>query len=668
MQKLETIYLGIVVQNNDPEYRGRVKVWVPYANATVYNKWNALKEDKSFKFPGTNIESDLSSILEELKDDLPWAEQVSPLVGAVASGVYNSNSDTATVSDAPFEFSLSAVNTSPTLPELQLNPEGIGEKPGFVYQKYGTISATQEEAEEQSSTTTLPVDAFTNTAATYANQLNQYGNSYQPSTYSNAAKGLFAVPNVGAHVWVMFLDGMPSYPIYFGASFGADDFNSIFKTESDAYQDYPQTYENVNKSGPQDITGQTPIYRNKMVLNQRGAAIEIISTTDRERFKVTHFAGGFLELNNKFNSIFSPKNLQLLTLRDKFETINGHNNLFVGRDYDNLIRGNHHIKVGNLNKSAMEEWIAAYTPIAELLALPDTDSAKSTITQAIIDKAAELTAAEVKMGFGGNSIETITKHKIMAVGLLMNTFNSIKITSVNKTVYNKIIVSVDTGVEVASEDIDQVDYAYIADPPGGNYTQSIANKYNILVGSGGYSLYTTGPITTDGGIIKNTGVQVNLASREDFNIDGGTNLSIIADIISIRSRQQQQVLVNDSLGVSQNVIIGGGAYVNGETYVQHITAPDEIQYTEPNFPALISAPNTATIQGYITSEPPTATITQGAFIKISFRPLDKPVPGFNGLTANLEHVHPFHNIPLTLLAEPIYVQEAATALNPVPPE
>ena len=670
MQKLETIYLGIVVQNNDPEYRGRVKVWVPYANATVYNKWNALKEDKSFKFPGTNIESDLSSILEELKDDLPWAEQVSPLVGAVASGVYNSNSDTATVSDAPFQFSLSAVNTSPTLPELQLNPEGIGEKPGFVYQKYGTISATQEEAEVQSSTTTLPVDAFTNTAATYANQLNQHGNSYQPSIYSNAAKGLFAVPNVGAHVWVMFLDGMSSYPIYFGASFGADDFNSIFKTESNSYQDYPQTYENVNKSGPQDITGQTPIYRNKMVLNQRGAAIEIISTTDRERFKVTHFAGGFLELNNKFNSIFSPKNLQLLTLRDKFETINGHNNLFVGRDYDNLIRGNHHIKVGNLDKSAMEEWIAAYTPIAELLALPDTDSAKSTITQAIIDKAAELTAAEVKMGFGGNSIETITKHKIMAVGLLMNTFDSMKITSVNKTVYNKLIVSVDTGVEVASEDIDQVDYAYIADPPGGNYTQSIANKYNILVGSGGYSLYTTGPITTDGGIIKNTGVQVNLASREDFNIDGGTNLSIIADIISIRSRHQQQVLVDDSLGVSKNVIIGGGAYVNGETYVQHITAPDEVQYTETNVPELISAPNLATMQGYITSFPPLPFIKQGDLVKIAFFPTPPTLPPLlgNGLTANLAHIHPFHNIPLTLLAEPIYVQEAATALNPVPPE
>ena len=407
-----------------------------------------------------------------------------------------------------------------------------------------------------------------------------------------------------------------------------------------------------------------------MVLNQRGAAIEIISTTDRERFKVTHFAGGFLELNNKFNSIFSPKNLQLLTLRDKFETINGHNNLFVGRDYDNLIRGNHYIKVGNLDKSAMEEWIAAYTPIAELLALPDTDSAKSTITQAIIDKAAELTAAEVKMGFGGNSIETITKHKIMAVGLLMNTFDSMKITSVNKTVYNKLIVSVDTGVEVASEDIDQVDYAYIADPPGGNYTQSIANKYNILVGSGGYSLYTTGPITTDGGIIKNTGVQVNLASREDFNIDGGTNLSIIADIISIRSRQQQQVLIDDSLGVSKNVIIGGGAYVNGETYVQHITAPDEVQYTETNVPELISAPNLATMQGYITSFPPLPFIKQGDLVKIAFFPTPPTLPPLlgNGLTANLAHIHPFHNIPLTLLAEPIYVQEAATALNPVPPE
>ena len=36
-------YLGIVVQNNDPEKRGRLKVFVPHVTPTVYNKWNEVK-------------------------------------------------------------------------------------------------------------------------------------------------------------------------------------------------------------------------------------------------------------------------------------------------------------------------------------------------------------------------------------------------------------------------------------------------------------------------------------------------------------------------------------------------------------------------------------------------------------------------------------------------
>ena len=44
MQTFNSIYLGIVVQNNDPEYRGRVKVWIPHISSTIYNKWNQLKK------------------------------------------------------------------------------------------------------------------------------------------------------------------------------------------------------------------------------------------------------------------------------------------------------------------------------------------------------------------------------------------------------------------------------------------------------------------------------------------------------------------------------------------------------------------------------------------------------------------------------------------------
>ena len=635
MEIFNSFYIGIVVQNNDPEYRGRIKVWVPSVNATVYNKWNQVKLDRKFKFPGTagGVDaSDLSLIIEELKDDLPWAEYCGSIVGEVASGVYNSNTDTSTVSDASFNYTLKNSNTTTTADSYKLNNDGIGEKPGSVYEKYGAKL----------------VDAFTDTANVKANQVNQNGTQYTPSTYSNAAKGLFAVPNVGAHVWVMFMEGITAYPVYFGASFGAEDFNSIFNTEEDTRQDYPQSYESIKSKGSINVDGVLPVYRNKMVLNQRGAAIEIINTTDRERFKVTHFAGGFLELNNKFNSIFSPKNLQFLTLKDKFETVRGHNNSFVGRDYDSIIQGNHFIKVGNLDKSAMQDWIDAYTPIADLLALPDSDSSKSSITQKIIDQSEALAKAEAKLGFGGNSIETITKHKVLAIGLLFNQFDSYRVIAGNKAVSSAANIT-SSVVETSITNIDRIDYTHIDDQPGGNYTVTIANKYKTLVGSGGYSLNTTGPITVDGTIVKTSGTQVNIASKKDFNIDGGTNLSVIADIIAIRTRDKTQVLLDDNLGISKNVIIGGGTYTNGEVYLQHVTAPVEFQVTE----STTISDTTYTITGATISKAGGGIISSGNIVNISG----------GTLAINQPHTHYFKNLPLTLKTDAATVRTAATALN-----
>ena len=43
MKEYNSIYLGMVIQNNDPEKRGRVKVYVPNVSANLYNKWVADK-------------------------------------------------------------------------------------------------------------------------------------------------------------------------------------------------------------------------------------------------------------------------------------------------------------------------------------------------------------------------------------------------------------------------------------------------------------------------------------------------------------------------------------------------------------------------------------------------------------------------------------------------
>ena len=41
-------HLGIVVANNDPLKRGRVKVYIPYVSPSVYKNWTQIAEDKRF--------------------------------------------------------------------------------------------------------------------------------------------------------------------------------------------------------------------------------------------------------------------------------------------------------------------------------------------------------------------------------------------------------------------------------------------------------------------------------------------------------------------------------------------------------------------------------------------------------------------------------------------
>ena len=102
MKEYNSIYFGIVVQNNDPEKRGRVKVFVPHITSTVYKKWVEDKTNKKFNFPGDNIESDLTPILNDLKPILPWADISAPLTSENASGRFNNFNLIGNISDANF--------------------------------------------------------------------------------------------------------------------------------------------------------------------------------------------------------------------------------------------------------------------------------------------------------------------------------------------------------------------------------------------------------------------------------------------------------------------------------------------------------------------------------------------------------------------------------------
>ena len=81
-------HIGIVINQEDPEYRGRVQIYIPYLSNTLYAGWNQDLKDKKFKNIGGG--GDLTpEVVEKLKNVLPWAECAAPIFGGGSSATYN---------------------------------------------------------------------------------------------------------------------------------------------------------------------------------------------------------------------------------------------------------------------------------------------------------------------------------------------------------------------------------------------------------------------------------------------------------------------------------------------------------------------------------------------------------------------------------------------------
>jgi hypothetical protein len=149
-----------------------------------------------------------------------------------------------------------------------------------------------------------------------------------------------------------------------------------------------------------------------------------------------------------------------------------------------------------------------------------------------------------------------------------------------------------------------------------------------------------------GTITNIAGEQVNVGSNNEINIDSNV-INISAEILRLRNKNQKQVLVDSSLGVNKNVVIGGGLHVEGETFLQHVTAPREFQETELSYAALRpGATFTASAPGW-----PTAGGTASITIVSSS---DCVVQ---------QHSHAFANLPLTLKDTNKCVRADACSLN-----
>jgi hypothetical protein len=193
------------------------------------------------------------------------------------------------------------------------------------------------------------------------------------------------------------------------------------------------------------------------------------------------------------------------------------------------------------------------------------------------DAVNKLTDIEKKMSPGGAPIQTYMGDLCITVG------------GAYANAQAAPAVSVVDGWVVPSKVSIQSDRTYI-DQKSTPHVQSVAqsipwgtlnivasNKFNTVIGSGGISMHTDGclDINSGGRTTISSLHEINMTtSGGNLNIICGHNVNIKGNTVTVQTDDpNNQVVVNSNLGVARNVTVHGSTYVDGELYVQHITAP-----------------------------------------------------------------------------------------------
>jgi len=95
MEKFYGNYLGICISRMDPEKRGRVKIFIPEINPSLYEHWAKDGKNITINCVGDNIMNSLTAeIREKLEKILPYAEAAAPIFGSSAPGSFENSTGT----------------------------------------------------------------------------------------------------------------------------------------------------------------------------------------------------------------------------------------------------------------------------------------------------------------------------------------------------------------------------------------------------------------------------------------------------------------------------------------------------------------------------------------------------------------------------------------------
>ncbi len=201
------------------------------------------------------------------------------------------------------------------------------------------------------------------------------------------------------------------------------------------------------------------------------------------------------------------------------------------------------------------------------------------IHNVILDKQKDLFPFEQQMGDGGDEVNFTKRNIHTTVGAEFNDFPSIRIDEKGRSQPLEMLVS-ESGAYKNHDyapHVEEVDNS--SNFPGGNDDKVVGNRYSRIVGSGGIQMKTTGATEIGGSTLKGGFKKVNLNASHGITVASEAFVEI-QSLKSIILRTNRQVYVDGAVGIKGNLIVGGGAYVEGELYCHHITAPLEVHETQ----------------------------------------------------------------------------------------
>ena len=267
----------------------------------------------------------------------------------------------------------------------------------------------------------------------------------------------------------------------------------------------------------------------------------------------------------------------------------------------------------------------------------EINTAKDTMPEIITETQKELMSIEAGLGRGGNMSVNVARNARWVIGAATNTNPQATVDMTGRQVPSTVVVGEagTTTAVVGVPEVSEVDNSSMF--PCGNFTLEVGNGFNVRAGGGGVTMITSGGVNISTDTVLKLGALQTVVGAKDVNIRGEKNVSISSPNLNLTS--DNQIVLNGNVGVNSNLIVKGGVYTDGEMYVNHITAPREIQQTLLGF-TKEGARGFLRLGGVITGIM-TFNGETGPFVIV----LDQQKDNIVELTP---HAHEFPNIPLTL--------------------